>query len=260
MENQVLLTEKRDGIALVTLNRPEVMNAFNFALLHALRDAVETLRFDRSVRVIVITGAGDKAFCSGADLKERATLAPDDVRRYIFTIRNLFTTIEYLNKPVIAAVNGIALGGGTELALASDIRIAADTATMGLTETRLAIIPGAGGTQRLPRLVGKGKAKELIFTGRRVPAAEALAIGLVNQVCPLSELLDQCFQMAAMICETGPVAIEQAKYAINHGLETDLHTGLAIESNAYWVTIPTEDRIEALAAFKEKRKPVFKGQ
>jgi len=193
-------------------------------------------------------------------LKERATLAPDDVRRYIFTIRNLFTTIEYLNKPVIAAVNGIALGGGTELALASDIRIAADTATMGLTETRLAIIPGAGGTQRLPRLVGKGKAKELIFTGRRVPAAEALAIGLVNQVCPLSELLDQCFQMAAMICETGPVAIEQAKYAINHGLETDLHTGLAIESNAYWVTIPTEDRIEALAAFKEKRKPVFKGQ
>lgn len=260
MANEVLLTEKRDGVALVTLNRPEVMNAFNFALLHALRDAVESLRFDRSVRVIIITGAGDKAFCSGADLKERATLAPDEVRRFIYTIRNLFTAIEYLNKPVIAAVNGIALGGGTELALASDIRIAAQTATMGLTETRLAIIPGAGGTQRLPRLVGKGKAKELIFTGRRVGAQEALTIGLVNQVFPPADLLDECFKMAAMICETGPVAIEQAKYAINHGLETDLHTGLAIESNAYWVTIPTEDRLEALAAFKEKRKPIFKGQ
>jgi enoyl-CoA hydratase/carnithine racemase len=259
MEKEVLLTEKRDGVAMVTLNRPEVMNAFNFALLHALRDCIEALRLDRSTRVIVVTGAGDKAFCSGADLKERATLAPDQVRRYIHTIGNLFTAIEYLNKPVIAAVNGIALGGGTELALASDIRIAADTASMGLTETRLAIIPGAGGTQRLPRLVGRGKAKELIFTGRRIDAPEAMSIGLVNQVCSLTALRDECFKMAAMICETGPVAIEQAKYAINHGIETDLHTGLAIESNAYWVTIPTEDRIEALAAFREKRKPVFKG-
>jgi enoyl-CoA hydratase/carnithine racemase len=131
---------------------------------------------------------------------------------------------------------------------------------MGLTETRLAIIPGAGGTQRLPRLIGRGKAKELIFTGRRVDAREALRIGLVNSVCGKSELLDECKKMAAMICETGPIAIEQAKYAINHGLETDLHTGLAIESDAYWATIPTEDRLEGLAAFHEKRKPVYKGK
>ena len=252
--------EKRGHIAIVTINRPEVMNSFNFDLLHALREQIENTRYRADIRVIIITGAGDKAFCSGADLKERVSLSPLQVREFIYTIRNLFTSIEYLNKPVIAAINGIALGGGTELALASDIRIAAKNASMGLTETRLAIIPGAGGTQRLPRLVGKGKAKELIFTGRRVDAEEALEIGLVNQVCEKEVLLDECQKMAAMICETGPIAIEQAKYAINYGLETDIHTGLAIESNAYWVCIPTEDRLEGLTAFREKRKPIYKGQ
>jgi enoyl-CoA hydratase/carnithine racemase len=260
MSEQVLQVEKKDQVVLLTLNRPEIMNSFNFEMLHALRDQVETLRFDSECRVIIITGAGEKAFCAGADLKERATLSPIQVKQYIFTIRNLFTTIEQLPKPVIAAVNGVALGGGTELALASDIRIASKTATMGLTETRLAIIPGGGGTQRLPRLVGKGKAKELIFTGRRVGAEEALSIGLVNQMAEPGDLISSCFKMAEMICETGPVAVEQAKYAINYGLETDLHTGLAIESNAYWVTIPTEDRLEGLAAFREKRKPVYKGR
>jgi len=260
MNEEILLEEESDGVLQLTLNRPAVMNALNFPLLHALRARVDAVRFRRDIRVLIITGAGEKAFCSGADLKERASLSPDQVREYIHTIRNLFTAVEDLNKPVIAGVNGIALGGGTELALAGDIRIAADNATLGLTETRLAIIPGAGGTQRLPRLIGKGKAKELIFTGRRVPAAEALQIGLVNQVCPPDHLLAECRRMAAMICEGGPVAIEQAKYAINNGLETDLHTGLAIESNAYWVCIPTEDRTEALAAFREKRKPVFRGR
>jgi enoyl-CoA hydratase/carnithine racemase len=258
--SDVLLKWEEEGIATLTLNRPEVMNSFNFPLLLAMREAVEGYRFRRDIRVVIVTGAGGKAFCSGADLKERASLPPEKVREYIFTIRNLFTSIEQLNKPVIAAVNGIALGGGTELALAADIRIGSASATMGLTETRLAIIPGAGGTQRLPRLVGRGKAKELIFTGRRVDAEEALRIGLLNQVCEPAQLLDECRKMAAMICETGPIAIEQAKYAINHGLETDIATGLAIESNAYWVTIPTEDRLEGLAAFKEKRKPVYKGQ
>ncbi len=260
MSEPVLLIEKSDQVAVITLNRPAVMNSFNFALLEALKGEIEALRFDGETRVVVITGAGEKAFCSGADLKERAGLSPTDVKRFIFTIRNLFTAIEQLPKPVIAAVNGIALGGGTELALACDIRIAAATASMGLTETRLAIIPGAGGTQRLPRLVGRGKAKELIFTGRRVEAEEALAIGLVNQVVPAAELLPACRQMAAMIRETGPIAIEQAKYAINYGLESDLATGLALESNAYWVTIPTEDRLEGLAAFREKRKPIYKGK
>ncbi|MBW1842004.1 MAG: enoyl-CoA hydratase/isomerase family protein, partial [Deltaproteobacteria bacterium] len=233
---------------------------FNFPMLQALKAEIEAVRIQPEIRVVIITGSGEKAFCAGADLKERATFDDHQVKEFIFTIRDLFTTIEFLNKPVIAAVNGIALGGGTELALSCDIRIAAANASMGLTETRLAIIPGAGGTQRLPRLIGRGKAKELIFTGRRVDAREALRIGLVNSVCDKSELLDECKKMAAMICETGPIAIEQAKYAINHGLETDLHTGLAIESDAYWTTIPTEDRLEGLAAFREKRKPVYKGK
>jgi enoyl-CoA hydratase/carnithine racemase len=260
MADDILLTREQDGVLILTLNRPQVMNSLNFSLLHTLRDHVAAARYNGDIRVIIVTGAGEKAFCAGADLKERATLPPEKVKEYIFTIRELFSDIENLNKPVIAAVNGVALGGGTELALASDIRIAATTASMGLTETRLAIIPGAGGTQRLPRLVGKGKGKELIFTGRRVGAEEALDIGLVNKICEPEKLIDECREMAAMICEAGPVAIEQAKYAINHGLETDLHTGLAIESNAYWVCIPTEDRLEGLAAFKEKRKPVYKGK
>ena len=260
MDEKVLLTEKRDGIAILTLNRPEVMNSFNVALLHALKEQIDDLKFNTNIRVVIITGSGQKAFCAGADLKERTTYSESQVKAFIFTIRNLFTSIEYLNKPVIAAINGVALGGGTELALACDIRIAATNALMGLTETRLAIIPGAGGTQRLPRLIGRGKAKELIFTGRRIDAKEALQIGLVNQIYEQESLLDECLKMAAMICETGPIAIEQAKYAINYGLETDLHTGLGIESNAYWVTIPTEDRLEGLAAFQEKRKPVYKGK
>jgi enoyl-CoA hydratase/carnithine racemase len=260
MDEKVLLIEERDGIAILTLNRAEVMNSFNFSLLHALKEQIEVLKFKTNIRVVIITGSGQKAFCAGADLKERTTYSESQVKTFIFTIRNLFTSIENLNKPVIAAINGVALGGGTELALACDIRIASMNSLMGLTETRLAIIPGAGGTQRLPRLIGRGKAKELIFTGRRVDAQEALQIGLVNQICEQESLLDECLKMAAMICEAGPIAIEQAKYAINYGLETDLHTGLGIESNAYWVTIPTEDRLEGLAAFQEKRKPLYKGK
>ncbi len=260
MSEPVLLTRIEDQTAVWTLNRPQAMNSLNFEMLRALKDAVEQVRFDEQVRVIIVTGAGERAFCAGADLKERAGLAPAQVRAFIHTIRNLFTAIEQLPQPVIAAVNGAALGGGTELALAADLRIAAESATLGLTETRLAIIPGAGGTQRLPRLVGKGKAKELIFTGRRLDAAQALAIGLVNQVCAAADLPDVCRTLAAEIREAGPIAVAQAKYAINHGMETDLATGLAIESAAYWVTIPTEDRLEGLAAFREKRKPVYKGR
>ena len=256
------LTVAREGaIATITLNRPDRMNAINFELLLALRGALEELYVDTEVRAVIVTGAGEKAFSAGADLKERAGMTPLQVRRFIKTIRDTMSELENLPKPVIAAVNGIALGGGTELALACDIRIASETATMGLTETTLAIIPGAGGTQRLPRLVGKGRAKELIFTGRRVEAAEALAIGLVEEVVPASELLERARALATRIVEnTGPIAVTQAKFAIDRGLEVDLATGLAIESKAYEVTIPTRDRAEALAAFAEKRKPVFRGE
>ncbi len=260
MSGDIILRQEDDGIVLLRINRPQVMNAINVPLLKLFSETMEQLRFDSKVRVIIITGSGEKAFCSGADLKERAAMSPAEVERFIFALGKLFTAIEESPKPVIAAVNGIALGGGTELALAADIRIASTNAAMGLTETRLAIIPGGGGTQRLPRLVGRGKAKELIFTGRRIDAMEALSIGLVNQVVAPEDLPAAWRQMADMICGTGPIAIAQAKYAINRGLETDLQTGLAIEANAYRVCIPTEDRLEGLAAFKEKRKPVYRGK
>ena len=260
MNDKLVLCEVDEGIAAVTLNRPDVMNSFNFAMLRALGEQMAALRFDASVRVVIITGAGDRAFSAGADLKERAGMAPEEVKAFIFTIRRLMDDIENFPRPVIAAVNGVALGGGTELALASDIRLASETATMGLTETRLAIIPGAGGTQRLPRLVGRGMAKELIFTGRRIDARQALQIGLVNHVYPAGDLMEEARCLARDICQSGPVAVEQAKYAINRGLETDMATGLAIESNAYWICIPTEDRTEGLTAFREKRKPNYKGR
>ena len=258
--SELLKRQEENGICILSLNRPKVMNAFNFDLLLALKKEIDDIRFRRDIRVVIITGEGDRAFCAGADLKERATMPEEKVREFIYTIRNLFTDIENLPKPVIAGINGVALGGGTELALACDLRIASENATMGLTETRLAIIPGAGGTQRLPRIIGRARAKEMIFTGKRISAKEALDIGLVNKVVPLDKLLDECRDMASMILETGPIAIEQAKYAINKGLEVDINTGLAIESNAYWITIPTEDRLEGLRAFKEKRKPVYKGK
>lgn len=260
MEEKTVLFDVREHIATITFNRPKVMNAMSFQVLDELAACVEAMRFDPQIRVVIITGAGNKAFSAGADLKERAGCTPEQVKQYVFTIRRLFDDIEHFSKPVIAAINGVALGGGTEIALASDIRIASETATMGLTETRLAVIPGAGGTQRLPRIVGRGKAKELIFTGRRINAAEALRIGLVNHVFPPEALMHEALKLAEEICRSGPVAVQQAKYAINSGLETDMATGLAIESNAYWICIPTEDRLEGLAAFREKRQPVFKGK
>jgi len=258
--SELLLVEEKNQAVILTMNRPKAMNSLNFDLLYAIRDQVNVLQYRNDIRTVIITGAGEKSFCAGADLKERATLTPDEVKKFIITIRNLLTSIQNLPIPVISAVNGIALGGGTEVALASDIRIASETASMGLTEARLAIIPGGGGTQRLPRIIGVAKAKELIFTGRRVDAKEALDIGLVNKVAPPEKLLDECLKMADMIGQTGPIAVEMAKYAIDKGIETDLGTGLAIESNAYRVTIPTEDRIEGLTAFREKRKPVYKGR
>jgi enoyl-CoA hydratase/carnithine racemase len=250
----------QDHIATLTLNRPEVMHAINRDLVRALEQRLEHIRFDPDIRVVVVTGAGTQAFCAGADLKERATLTPDDVQAFLSSLRRVFDGIEQLPKPVIAAINGVALGGGLELALAADIRLAADSAVMGLTETRLAIIPGGGGTQRLPRLIGRGRAKELIFTGRRIHADEALSMGLVNRVFTQDRLLAETLKMAAEIAQAGPIAVRQAKFAIDAGLESGLQTGLAIEAQAYQACIPTEDRLEGLAAFREKRRPVYKGK
>jgi enoyl-CoA hydratase/carnithine racemase len=260
MDSDTLLRADQGNVATLTLHRPEVMNAINLDMLEALREEIEGIRSEPAVRVVIITGAGQKAFCAGADLEERASFDEAQVKEFLSRIGDLFRSIESLDRPVIAAINGVALGGGTELTLACDIRIASVNATLGLTETHLAVIPGAGGTQRLPRLVGPGKAKELIFTGRKIQAGEALDIGLVNQVHEADALLAECRKMAKTITKAGPIAIAQAKYAIDHGLDTDLESGLAIESEAYGKTIPTADRLEGLAAFREKRTPVYKGK
>lgn len=255
-----LLAAIEDGIGILTFNRPEVMNAVNAALLQQLREQLDAWSVDRSVRAIVVTGAGDKAFSAGADLKERATMSPEQVRRFLLDIRGTFDLVSRMPQPVIAALNGLALGGGLEFALACDLRVAAQSATMGLTETGLGIIPGAGGTQRLPRLIGPGRAKEMIFTAKRLSAAEAEAWGLVNRVSADGQALADAKQLAASIVANAPIALAQAKFAIDRGLEVDLATGLAIEGKAYEVCIPTQDRVEALTAFREKRKPRFIGE
>lgn len=261
-EETTLLKELRDGVMVLTINRPQALNCFNMSLLESFGKTLADIAFDREVKVVIVTGTteGKNAFSTGADLKERAGMTPDEVRLYIQTIRNLFSAVEEMPKPVIAAVNGYAFGGGLELALACDIRLAASNAVVGLTETSLAIIPGAGGTQRLPRVVGVARAKEMIFRARRITADEGLAMGLFLEVVEPDKLMARALEIAGEISQNGPVALAQAKYAINKGIEVSLPVGLAIESNAYAVTIPTRDRTEGLTAFREKRKPVYTGE
>ncbi|WDN89215.1 hypothetical protein BuS5_02183 [Desulfosarcina sp. BuS5] len=265
MPDVILQKKTDDGILILTLNRPEAMNCMNFDLIETLQEIVRESDFDLSVRVIIITGApppeGKKAsFSAGADLIERRTLSDDQVRRFISIVRDTMTTVEKARVPVIAAINGFAFGGGTELALASDLRVASKNALMGLTETSLGIIPGGGGTQRLPRIVGLAKAKELIYTARRFDADTALEIGLVSKVVEPDQLMDAAMELACEIAKNGPIAVQQAKFVLNNGFECSLGVALPLESKAYEITIPTEDRLEALAAFAEKRKPVFKGK
>ena len=260
MAENNLLTERRGQILIVTINRPDRMNALDRTTLKEGAKLIKDLHFDKDIRAVIVTGAGDKAFCAGADLKEREGMSMSEVRQYIRAIRDTFTDIENLPMPVICAINGVALGGGLELALASDIRIASENAKLGLTEVTLGIIPGGGGTQRLPRLIGRGKAKEMLFLGLRLTAQEAFDIGLINHVVPGDKLMDTALEMAETIANNPPIAVQQAKIAVNRGMESDLATGLELESESYEICIPTKDRLEALAAFKEKRKPVFKGE
>lgn len=247
----------KQHIAYITINRAESFNSFNYEALVELGLLVERLHKDTEVRVVIITGAGDKAFSTGADLKERKHLSESEVRRNVKKIRDVFSSIAELPQPTIAAVNGYAFGGGFELMLACDFKIAAKTAVLGMTEVNWGIIPGAGGTQRLARLIGEMKAKELILTARKISALKALELGILTDVKEPGELMDACKDLASEILANAPIAVKQAKYAIQHGCGTDLQSGLAIESKAYEVTIPTKDRVEALKAFSEKRQPVF---
>lgn len=252
--------EQNGSLAIITLNRPESMNAFNYEMLRELGQVAESIRINPDIRVVIFTGKGDKAFSVGADLKERKTLTEQQVKRNIYKIGEVFSTIENLPQPTIAMMNGYAFGGGMELALSCDFRIGTDDLVLGLTETSLAIIPGAGGTQRLPRLIGESKAMELILTARRLKADEAFTYGILTKVVSRESLLEETGKFADLMLANGPVALQQAKFAIKHGMNADLHTGLNIERKAYEITIPTEDRVEALIAFGEKRMPVFKGK
>ncbi|NRS17458.1 enoyl-CoA hydratase/isomerase family protein [Brevibacillus sp. HB1.4B] len=253
--------EREGHIGLITLNRPDELNALNYDTLERLGNLIEQVRLDaKEIRVVIVKAEG-RAFSAGADLKERRTLTEQQVRRNVRKIRDVFTALERLPQPTIAMINGFAFGGGFELALACDFRYAVADAKMGLTEVSLGIIPGAGGTQRLSRLIGVSKAKELILTARRIQAQEAYQIGFVNAVAKdTEELRELAMGLADEILANAPLAVYQAKSAIDRGSSVDLQTGLDIETMCYEVIIPTTDRLEALEAFREKRKPVFKGE
>jgi len=255
-----LVACERDGdVVTLTIQREEVMNCLSFPTLKRLRTLFYELAQDLSVRAVLVTGAGERAFCAGADLKERRTMPADRVPRFVENIRRTMDDLEALPQPTIGVVNGFAFGGGTELLLACDLRIAAPHAKLGLTETSLAIIPGAGGTQRLPRLIGKARAKDLILTARRLDAAEALEFGLLNRIAPEGRLMEAARELAAGIARNGPVAVRAAKRAVDEGCERSLAEGLEVEAACYAETLPTQDRLEALAAFAEKRPPRFTG-
>jgi enoyl-CoA hydratase len=253
-----LIVTKEDGICTITINRPEVRNAVDLPTWKEIRLAVEDVAEDEAVHILVFTGMGDEAFVAGADVKwlqKRDMLGTLDAY-----IQRLLQDIENLWKPSIAAVNGYALGGGCELALACDIRIASDRARFGQPEVRLGILPAAGGTQRLPRIVGVAKAKELIFTGEMIDAAEAERIGLANRVVPHEALMDAVQEMAGKIMRRGPVAVKLAKAAINAGIQYGPGAGQLCEQLGQTVLFGTEDRIEGTTAVLEKRRPDFKGR
>lgn len=248
------------GIVLLGLDRPGAKNALGRQLMIEFRQALADLRFDSAVRVVLVHSLVPGIFCAGADLKERATLSPAETAAFVHGLRSAFTELAGLPMPVLAVLEGAAFGGGLELALGADLRVAGAEARMGLVETSLAIIPGAGGTQRLPRLIGASRAKELIFTARRIGAEEAGRIGLVDRVVPAGQALDSALALAREILPNGPVALRMAKEAVNRGLDLDLLSGLALEQACYAQVIPTADRLEGLAAFREKRKPQYRGE
>lgn len=279
MTEEVLTIEKEGSIAWLKLNRPKVMNCLNRQLLNALLQACRELADDRQVRVVAIIGAGSKAFCAGADLAERKGMTQGDTLDYLALIQRTMRAIETLPQVVIAAINGSAWGGGFELALACDLRVMLDSAQMRLTEVKLGIIPGAGGTQRLPRLIGKSRAKELILTAAPVTAENGMAIGLIHRVVNLEAdymnspegkavseggylepLMAHVRSWAAEIATAAPLSLRQAKIAIDQGYDRDLEAALALETRAYLELVNTKDRLEGLSAFAEKRSPVFLGE
>ncbi len=251
--------EEEDGLAILTIDRQEALNALNSEVLRQLRDALREVEARDDLLVVILTGAG-KAFAAGADIREMLPLSPLEAREYASLGHEVARILERMEKPVIAAVNGYALGGGCELALACDLRIAAEGVQLGQPEVTLGIPPGFGGTQRLPRLVGRGKASELIFTGTPIDSQEAERIGLVNRVVPQEKLLDEAKKLARTMMKRGPLALRLSKAALQEAQETGLSAGLAFELEAFSLAFSTEDKQEGMTAFTEKRKPNFRGE
>ncbi|MDH4219219.1 MAG: enoyl-CoA hydratase-related protein [Candidatus Aminicenantes bacterium] len=260
MMYKTLIYEKTDNIGVLTINRPDKLNAISNELTEELKQLLDEIEKDEELRVMLITGAGDKAFVAGADIKELVDRDALVGRKVSRTRQDLFSRIENLPAPVIAAVNGYALGGGLELAIACSIRICSEKAQFGAPEVKLGIIPGDGGTQRLPRLVGLGRAMEMILTGDFIDAQEAYRIGLVNKVVPHEELMDSVMEMAKKIAQRPPLAVRYAKEAVNRSQEGDSVSGYALESYLHALTCTTEDKKEGISAFLEKRKGDFKGK
>ncbi|MEQ2128620.1 short-chain-enoyl-CoA hydratase [Caldanaerobacter subterraneus KAk] len=260
MEYKNIEVKIEKGIATITINRPKALNALNTETLEELENVLEVLQNDDGVKVIVITGAGEKAFVAGADISEMKDMSVFEAKKFAELGQKVFRKIELMKKPVIAAVNGYALGGGCELALACDIRIASRNAKFGQPEVGLGIIPGFGGTQRLPRIVGVSKAKELIYTGDMIDAEEALRIGLISKVVEQDKLLEEAYGIAKKIMSKGLVAVSLAKEAINKSLEVDIDSGMEYEANAFALCFGTQDQKEGMAAFLEKRAPKFEGR
>ena len=255
-----LLLERVGAVAVLTINRPQVLNALNLSTIDELRRAVLDLTHDAAVRAVIITGAGEKAFVAGADINELAVQRPAQGKEYALRGQHVFDLIENMGKPAIAAINGYALGGGCELAMACTLRVAAETARLGQPEINLGIMPGYGGTQRLARLVGKGVALELMLTGRQLTAAEALQIGLVNRVVPAADLLSAAKALAAELAARAPIAMQYIIEAVNRGLEVSLDKGQFLEAALFGLVASTDDMREGTAAFLEKRKADFKGR
>ncbi|XP_051193530.1 probable enoyl-CoA hydratase 2, mitochondrial [Lolium perenne] len=255
------LSAPDSGIVELTLERPEVKNAINWELMRRLRGAIGKIEADATAKVVLVASSVPGVFCAGADLKERRLMSSSQVQEYANSLRSTFSYFEALPIPTIAVIEGAALGGGLELALSCDMRICGENATLGLPETGLAIIPGAGGTQRLPRIIGRSRAKELIFTGRRCDAAQAVMMGLANYCVPAGEAYDKALEVAREITKKGPLGIKMAKKAIDQGMGvSDMGSALAIEGECYEQLLHTRDRLEGLAAFAEKRKPVYTGE
>ena len=260
MDYQNIIYSAENGIATITINRPKALNALNLATMTELKDVVAKIAVDPEVKVVIITGSGSKSFVAGADIVEMSTKNAVEGRVWGQVGQDTFTAIENLPQPVIAAINGFALGGGCELSCACDIRYASENAKFGQPEVGLGITPGFGGTQRLPRVVGRGYGKELIFTAQMIDAQEAYRIGLVNKVVPQEQLMDEVKKTAKKIASNAKIAVQLAKAAVNRGINCDVITGIAYEAEVFGLCFATEDQKEGMGAFVEKRKATFTGK